>query len=130
MKSPPVLYVIGILKPIENAIAIVDSRRCSDYGKDITLELATALSNNIPIISGMANGIDSYDHTVVIKNSTYTIAVLGTGVDKCYSSEHISLMNRIIEQGAIISQFKPGTSSTKSNFLKRNEFIAMLSEKL
>ena len=98
MKAPPVLYVRVILKPIENAIAIVGSRRCSDYGKEIILELATALSNNnIHIISGMPKEIDSYAHTVAIKNNTYTIAVLGTGVDKCYPSEHISLMNRIIE---------------------------------
>ncbi|AWK53060.1 hypothetical protein DIC82_09610 [Clostridium beijerinckii] len=45
-------------------------------------------------------------------NNNYTIAILGTGVDKCYPKEHITLMNKIIEKGAVISQFEPGTSTT------------------
>lgn len=77
----------------------------------------------------MAKGIDSYAHTVALNNKNYTIAILGPRVDKCYPSEHLSLMNRIIEDGAVISQFKPGTSNIRSNFIKRNELIAMLSEK-
>lgn len=77
----------------------------------------------------MAKGIDSYAHTVALHNKNYTIAIIGTGVDKCYLSEHLSLMNMIIEDGAVISQFEPGTSNIRSNFIKRNELIAMLSEK-
>lgn len=131
IKAPLILYVRGKLKAFNNAVSIVGSRRCTEYGKNITIELATALSEqNIPIISGMAKGIDSYAHTVALHNNNYTIAVLGTGVDKCYPSEHLSLMNKIIEEGAVISQFEPGTSNIRSNFLKRNELIAMLSEKI
>lgn len=130
MKAPLVLYVRGNLNKIDKAVAIVGSRRCTQYGKDITIELAAALSDqNIPIISGMAKGIDSYAHTVALHNKNYTIAILGTGVDKCYPSEYLSLMNRIIEEGAVISQFEPGTSNIRSNFIKRNELIAMISEK-
>ena len=130
-KAPLILYVKGILKEFDESVAIVGARRCNEYGKRVTVELAESLSaNKIPIISGMAKGIDSYAHTVALNNDNYTIAVLGTGVDKCYPSEHINLMNKIIEKGAVISQFEPGTSNVKENFLKRNELIAMLSNKI
>lgn len=76
------------------------------------------------------SGIDGYAHTVSLHNNNYTIAVVGTGVDICYPKEHLTLMNRIIENGAIISEFEPGVSNVKSNFIKRNELIAMLSEKI
>lgn len=73
------------------------------------------LNQNIPIISGMAKGIDVYAHTVSLHNNNNTIAVVGTGVDICYPKEHLTLMNRIIENGAIISEFEPGVSDVKSN---------------
>jgi len=78
----------------------------------------------------MAKGIDSYSHTAALHNNNYTIAVLGTGVDICYPSEHLTLMNKIIENGAVISQFEPGTTNIKQNFIKRNELIAMLADKI
>lgn len=96
----------------------------------ITVELSEVLSSkNIPIISGMTKGIDSYSHTVELHNN-YTIAVLGTGVDICYPSKHQTLMNKIIENGAVISQFETGTINVKQNFIKRNELIVMLAEKI
>lgn len=78
----------------------------------------------------MAKGIDGYSHTVALYNNNYTIAVLGTGVDICYQREHLTVMSEIIKNGVIISQFEPGTSNKKSNFIKRNELIAMLSDKI
>ncbi len=82
------------------------------YHADISELLKEALSlRKIPVISGMAKGIDSYAHTIAINNNNYTIAILGTGVDKCYPKEHITLMNKIIEKGAVISQFEPGTNT-------------------
>lgn len=130
-KAPLVLYLRGELKEYDTAVSIVGSRRCDDYGKRVTVELAEALSSyNIPIISGMAKGIDSYAHTVALNNKNYTIAVLGTGVDICYPKEHIDLMEKIIESGAVISQFEIGSKNIKENFIKRNEIIAMLSDKV
>lgn len=118
--APLVLYVRGNLRNLKDYVAIVGSRRCSDYGKNITIELAENLSSKqIPIISGMAKGIDSYAHTVALHNNNYTIAVLGTGVDIYYPSERLTLMNKIIENGAVISQFEPGTTNVKQNFIKK-----------
>lgn len=85
---------------------------------------------NIPIINGMAKGIDSYSKSIALHNHNYTIAVLGTRVDICYPSKHLTLMNKIIENRAIISQFEPGTTNVKQNFVKRNGLIATLSDKI
>ena len=129
--APIILYVKGELKEFDSAVCIVGSRRCTEYSKNITVELTENLSKrNIPIISGMAKGIDGYSHTVALHNDNYTIAVVGTGVDICYPIEHLTLMNEIIKKGAVISQFEPGTSNIKSNFIKRNELMAMLAEKI
>ena len=93
-------------------IAIVGSRRCTDYGKRITVDAAEFLAkNNIPIISGMAKGIDGYAHTACLKAGGYTVAILGCGIDICYPKEHIELMQRIIERW-----FK----STRKNYTYRD----------
>ncbi|MDR5588237.1 DNA-processing protein DprA [Clostridium sp. 5N-1] len=131
MNSPIVLYTKGIIKEFSKSVAIVGSRRCSEYGKKVTIELSKELSkNNIPIISGLAKGIDGYSHTVALKNNLYTVAVIGTGLDRCYPKEHMKLMEAICEQGLVISQFPPGSKNAKQNFIRRNEIIAMLCEKI
>lgn len=132
-KSPTLLYVKGNLSLLNTqpSAAIVGARRCSSYGKEATTELSAYLtSQSISILSGMAKGTDSYAHTTAIKNNGYTLAVVGTGLDRCYPSEHLSLMERIIETGAVISQFPPFTTVHKQNFIRRNELIAMLSDQV
>lgn len=130
-KAPIVLYGKGILKDSSNSVAIVGSRKCNEYGKNVTIQLATELAqNDIPIISGLAKGIDGYAHTSAIKNDSYTIAVVGTGIDICYPREHINLMNEICKHGLVLSEFQPGSKNIKQNFIKRNEVISMLSEKI
>lgn len=130
-EAPIVLYAKGILKDSSNSIAIVGARRCNEYGKKVTIDIATEIAkNNIPIVSGLAKGIDGYSHTIALKNNCYTIAVIGTGIDICYPKEHIGLMNEIFNRALVISQFPPGTNNIRQNFVKRNELIAMLSEKI
>lgn len=132
-KAPTLLYVRGDLNPLlfMETAAIVGARRCSSYGKEATTALANHLSSqNIAVISGMAKGIDSYAHTATIKSGGYTVAVLGTGPERCYPSEHQELMNRIIETGAVISQFPPGSKVPKQNFIKRNRLVAILSNQI
>lgn len=132
-KSPTLLYVKGNLTPFNthSSAAIVGARRCSTYGKEATLQLSAYLSSqSISILSGMAKGTDSYAHTSAIKNNGYTLAIVGTGLDRCYPSEHLPLMQRIVETGAVISSFPPFTTVHKQNFIRRNELIAMLADQV
>lgn len=132
-QSPTLLYVKGNLDPLNSPspTTIVGARRCNNYGKEATLELAIKLSKEgIPIISGMAKGIDSYAHTATLQAHGYTAAIVGTGLDRCYPLEHASLMEQITLNGAVISQFPPFVNVHKQNFIKRNELMAMLSESI
>lgn len=130
-ESPILLYYKG--KLIENSIGvgIVGSRRCSEYGKIITLHIASYLAKKqIIVVSGMAKGIDSLAHTACIKSRGYTIAILANGLDICYPSEHKDLMDRIIQNGAIISEYPPGTRPNQKHFPKRNRLISAWSRKI
>lgn len=127
---PILLYYRGKLSN-ENGIAIGGSRRCTEYGKRVTVEVATFLAKNgITVISGMAKGIDSYAHTACLKNLGYTMAYLASGVDICYPKEHRELYEAIIINGAVISEYKPGVKPNKRYFPRRNRLIAACCNKL
>lgn len=129
--SPIVLYYKGTIKSHFKSVAIVGSRRCSEYGKKIAVDAASFLAHkDITVISGMAKGIDSYAHTACINSGGYTIAFLGNGIDICYPKEHIDLMEAIVEKGAIISQFPPGTPPKPQHFPIRNKLISSWSQKI
>ncbi|QXE19725.1 DNA-processing protein DprA [Clostridium sp. 001] len=129
--SPILLYYLGTITKDCMGVGIVGSRRCTSYGKKIAKEAAEFLAeNNISVISGMAKGIDGYSHTACINAGGYTIAFLGSGVDLVYPKEHIKLMEKIIENGAVISEYPPGTKPYSKNFPKRNRLISAFSNKL
>lgn len=127
------IYYIGIL-PGESTrtVAIVGSRRCTEYGKHAALTLAGELSDcGIAIVSGLADGIDSYAHIGCLKHNGTTIAVLGTAINKCYPASNKGLMDKIIETGGcIISEYGPNQATYASDFVRRNRIIAGLSEVL
>ena len=130
-ETPILLYYKGILIKDSMGVAIVGARRCSEYGKLVTTSAATFLAHQgVSVISGMAKGIDSYAHTVCLKEGGYTIAVLGNGPDICYPSEHKGLMERIIDNGAVISEYGPGISPKKEYFPKRNGLISAWAHKV
>ena len=129
--APLILYYRGNILEDSLGIAIVGSRRCSEYGKRITAEAGEFLAqNNIPVISGMAKGIDGYAHTACLKANGYTLAILGCGVDICYPKEHLELMHKIIEKGAVISEYPPGTKPDARHFPARNRLISAWCKKL
>ncbi|NMA87166.1 MAG: DNA-protecting protein DprA [Tissierellia bacterium] len=130
-EMPILLYYKGKLVENSMGVAIVGSRRCSGYGKIVVHEAATYLAEeNITVVSGMAKGIDGYAHTSCIKAEGYTIAVLGNGLDICYPPEHIELMEKIIENGAIISEYPPGTRPNPKYFPRRNLIISAWAYKI
>ena len=129
-EMPVLLYYKGEIKN-KPAVAIVGSRRCSSYGKRVAVEAAEYLAKkDITVVSGMAKGIDGYAHTACLNVDGYTIAFLGNGLDICYPGEHISLMNSIIKNGAILSEYPPGTKPRPEHFPRRNLLISSWSEKV
>src|SRR5512147_2832358 len=128
-QPPPVLYIRGEYLPDDLfAVAIVGTRRVTSYGRQITEELASFLAaNGMTVISGLARGVDAIAHQVALKAGGRTIGVLGSGVDKIYPPEHRQLAEQMMERGAIISDYAPGTPPEASNFPPRNRIISALS---
>jgi DNA processing protein len=126
---PPVLYVRGEMT-IDDAIAvgIVGTRRASHHGKEVTDRIAGDLARaNVAIVSGLALGIDGVAHQAALNAGGRTIAVLGSGVDVIYPLAHRKLADAIIESGAIVSDYYPGTRPDAPNFPPRNRIISGLS---
>jgi len=128
-QSPPVLYVRGELIPEDDvAVAIVGTRRVSAYGRQVTEDLATYLSQHrITIVSGLARGIDAIAHQATLRAGGRTIAVLGSGVDRIYPPENRHLAEEMMASGALLSDYPPGTPPESSNFPPRNRIISGLS---
>ena len=128
-QPPPVLYIRGSYLPDDLfAVAIVGTRRVTAYGRQITEELAAYLATHgITVISGLARGVDAIAHQTALKAGGRTIGVLGSGVDKIYPPEHRGLAEKMIENGAIVSDYAPGTPPDASNFPPRNRIISGLS---
>ncbi|MBD3311636.1 MAG: DNA-protecting protein DprA [Candidatus Magasanikbacteria bacterium] len=131
--DPPFcLFVRGEFKAFKLPIAIVGTRKNTNYGKNITKKLASTLTQaGCEIISGLAYGIDAVSHDTCINKSGYTIAVLGGGIDKqhVHPAGNKILGEKIIQNGGcLISEYPPGTLPTKFTFPKRNRIIAGLSK--
>lgn len=128
-QPPPVLYVRGQLTEDDFwAVAIVGTRRVTAYGRQVTEEVASFLAaNGITIVSGLARGVDAIAHQSALRAGGRTLAVLGSGVDRIYPPEHARLAQQIIAQGALISDYPPGTAPEAANFPPRNRIISGLS---
>ena len=129
---PPLIYYRGELPKDEDfLLAIVGTRKFSQYGKQVT-EMITAdlAQNKITIVSGLALGIDSIAHNTTLEVNGKTIAVLGCGIEKTniYPSSNRFLAEKLIQQGGcIISEHPIGTPPLKQHFPRRNRLISGLS---
>jgi len=125
---PPFLYVRGNLNKNDINIAVVGSRLASTYGKYTTEKISRELAlKGLTIVSGMARGIDSVAHRGALTAHGRTIAVLGSGLDVIYPPENKKLFTDIIQNGAVISEFPPGTPPLSANFPTRNRIISGMS---
>lgn len=126
--APPLLYVRGSLVPTDVlSLAIVGTRRASRYGFDVANRMAYWLAKQgVTVISGMAQGIDTAAHQGALEAEGRTIAVMGCGIDIIYPRENAELAERIIENGAMISELPLGMPPTGSNFPRRNRIISGL----
>ncbi len=127
-QAPPVLYYRGeLLNEDEFAVAIVGTRRVTLYGRQVAEELAVFLAQNgLTVVSGLARGVDAIAHDAVLKAGGRTLAVLGSGVDRIYPPENRQLAERITAQGAVVSDYAPGTPPDGINFPPRNRIISGL----
>lgn len=124
--APPLLYVRGRYLPTDSrALAVVGTRKATRYGRDATTYLTRELAKaGITIVSGTAEGIDTCAHEGVLEADGRSIAVLGHGVDVIYPQSNRDLLRRLVETGAIISEFPPQTPPHRSNFPRRNRIIS------
>jgi len=127
-QPPPVLYVRGELLPEDHfAVAVVGTRKATAYGRQVTEELAAFLAaQGVTIVSGLARGVDAIAHSAALKAGGRTLAVLGCGVDRIYPPENRALAQQILERGALLSDYPPGTAPESSNFPPRNRIISGL----
>lgn len=127
-QPPPVIYVRGTLAAEDDyAVAIVGTRRCTIYGRQVTEELAAYLAQNgITVVSGLARGIDTFAHQAALNAGGRTLAVLGCGVDIIYPPENRRLGEQVIASGALVSDYAPGTRPDGPNFPPRNRIISGL----
>lgn len=131
LKNPPErLYCIGDVSLLQTrCVAVVGSRKFSDYGKWVSTSIGKKLSqHDITVVSGMARGIDTFAHKGALMAGGKTIAVLGCGIDKCFPAENFKIKDEIAKKGLVISEYPPGTSAARWTFPKRNRIIAALCE--
>lgn len=131
-KPPFVLFYYGDISwthiPLFRPIAIIGSRKCSEYGIKATEQIASEIANDFPILSGLALGIDGVAHETAIRCGGKTIAVLGTALDYCYPSENLPLYKKIKESHLLISEYPEGSTPPENSFPLRNRIIAGLAD--
>ena len=125
-QHPPVLFMRGTTDDRDaTSVAVVGTRQPTPRGIDQARRLAAGLAtSDIPVISGLAAGIDTAAHTAALAAGGRTVAVIGTGIDRAYPPQNAGLQEEIAAQGLVISQFLPGAPPTKASFPMRNAVMS------
>lgn len=125
--DPPVLFYLRGDPQILNlpCLSIVGTRRPTLYGSQMAERLGRDLAaRGLAILSGLARGIDAIGHQGALAANGRAIGVLGTGIDICYPKENRKLYEKVLERGAILSEFPLGTHPAPENFPIRNRIVA------
>ena len=123
---PPFLFLRGVIDAaIDCSVAVVGTRTMSPYGQKMAASLAEGLASvGVPVVSGLARGVDTAAHTAVLKAGGRTWGVIGSGVDAVYPPENRSLAERMAEEGGILSEFPMGAKPDAGNFPRRNRVVS------
>lgn len=126
---PPLLYYRGqLIETDSTAVAIVGTRKVTAYGREMAYRIAFDLAKaGVTIISGLALGVDGIAHRAALEAGGRTISVLGSGIDVIYPGRHRDLARKIEDQGAVLTEYAPGTQPDRYNFPPRNRIISGLS---
>lgn len=128
---PEKMRIVGEIPKTEKYLAVVGSRKYSEYGKAVCEKLIEGLAGySITIVSGLALGIDSIAHKSALKANLPTIAIPGSGLSlkALYPNSHKQLAENIINSGGcLLSEFEDNTPGYPSNFPQRNRIIAGMS---
>jgi DNA processing protein len=128
-EPPPVIYGIGSrsLLQEERLVAVVGTRRPTAVGRDLATRIGRRLTESgVTVVSGLAVGVDGAAHLAALEADALTVAVVGGGLDEPGPARHRRLVRRIMEQGAVISEFAPGVRPTRGTFPRRNRIISGL----
>lgn len=127
---PPFLFVRGTLTREDlRAVAVVGTRNVTDSGRARAARMARELvDHGVAVTSGLAKGVDTAAHTAALEAGGRTIAVIGTGITRCYPAENKHLVERIVEHGAVVSQFWPTRAPGRDTFPRRNRVTSGISQ--
>jgi DNA processing protein len=123
---PTVLYVWGKLEPRDrHAIGVVGSRRTSHYGLECAKKISYQIAySGLTVVSGLARGIDTAAHQGALAAKGRTVAVLGGGLHHLYPAENQALAEKIVDSGALVTEFPMDTTPDRQTFPMRNRIIS------
>jgi DNA processing protein len=126
--APPLLFIRGDPDVLSHpAVAIVGSRNPTGNGRRLATEFADGLARyGLVIISGLALGIDAAAHRGALRAGGLSVGVCGTGLDMVYPRTHAALAEQLVEEGALVSEWPPGTPALPAHFPRRNRIISGL----
>jgi len=128
--APLVLYVRGRLPVVDDeaAVVIAGTRECSAYGIAAAVRIAGEITRHGGlVVSGLARGVDAAAAKGALRQGGAVIGVLGCGVERVYPAENADLFEEVLENGALVSEYPPGTEPKGQNFPRRNRIMTGLS---
>lgn len=130
---PKKLYYRGDINLLsEKSIGVVGSRKFTLYGKNVALMIGRRLAEaGVPVVSGLALGIDAFSHEGALEADGKVIGVLGSGIDRMGPARNIKLMERgLASGGVVVSEYEPDQNANRATFPQRNRIISGLSDAL
>lgn len=130
--APAILYYRGEADlNAKHILAIVGTRKITEYGKQICTRLTERLAELLPdtlVVSGLAYGVDIHSHRGAMEHGLPTVGVVAHGLDQIYPAVHRNDARRMVTNGGILTEYIRGTRPLQGNFLRRNRIVAGLAD--